>query len=66
MCMTRKTLTSMRIVRVCGRALAHSVIKIFDEKLSNMLLTRMSQKNGIEVCKLIYGPSGPFGYYGTL
>lgn len=32
----------------------------------NMLLTRMSQKNGIEVCKLIYGPSGPFGYYSTL
>lgn len=44
----------------------HTLPLIFDEKLSNMLLTRMSQKNGIEVCKLIYGPSGPFGYYGTL
>lgn len=65
MCMTRKTLTSMRIVRVCSRALAHSAINLRRETF-NMLLTHMSQKNGVEVYKLIYGPSGPFGYYGTL
>lgn len=49
-----------------GIGYAHPVSNCFGEKLFRQYLYCPSQKNGVETCKLIYGPSGPFGYYGTL